>query len=574
MKFDRDTIIGLVICGLIVILWSPISKKFFPPQTAPQQVQTAPVTTTNTITPTANTTVAVPTTENTVATTPAVELPAIPAVELHNEAMSVSIDPASGSVLAMNFNDFRHGSGDEAIRVDKGALAAFSVVFSPAAQPYKVLNSQKIGNEQYSLTREFVSASGQNFSLEQIWTLPTQEQIENENFSPYNLTYKIRIHNPSSSILAWTDLRIEGGELLPWSGLSGDNVRLERYGLDYQTANNEYEAFKVEKSDVVRSAPQVQWAALHNKYFVRMLKSNQPFTMVSNKYQAQGADFTGEVGYFAAVYPNFNVQPGASVELEYSSYTGPKTVSELNKVDSNAGKLMHLAWGPLDWLSRGLLAVLVFLHDSFMFSYGWCIIVLTILVRLLFWPITMKANASMKKMSALQPKMKALRAQYKDQPQILQAKTMELYREEKVNPFSGCLPLLLQIPVFIALYQTLEGAVQLRQVPFWWAHDLAAPDTVAHIFSLPVNPLALAMTILMVLQQRLTPSAMDPMQQKMMMFMPVIMLIFLYNLPSGLTLYWTVSQLFSIGQLLWQRRNEPDGGFKATFRKIFKGAAA
>ena len=159
----------------------------------------------------------------------------------------------------------------------------------------------------------------------------------------------------------------------------------------------------------------------------------------------------------------------------------------------------------------------------------------------------------MKKMSKVQPQIQELRAKYKDNPQMLNTKMMELYRKEGVNPMGGCLPILLQIPVFFALYATLDGAVELRQVPFWWSADLAAPDTVAHIFGLPINPLVLAMTLLMVVQQRLTPSAMDPMQQKMMMIMPIVMLFFLYNLPSGLTLYWTVSQIFSILQMLLQK---------------------
>jgi YidC/Oxa1 family membrane protein insertase len=113
---------------------------------------------------------------------------------------------------------------------------------------------------------------------------------------------------------------------------------------------------------------------------------------------------------------------------------------------------------------------------------------------------------------------------------------------------------LLQIPVFFALYATLDGAVELRQVPFLWAADLARPDTIAHIFSLPINPLIIVMCGLMLVQQKLTPSAMDPMQQKMMLLMPVFMLVFLYSLPSGLTLYWTVSQIFSILQLLVQNK--------------------
>ena len=170
----------------------------------------------------------------------------------------------------------------------------------------------------------------------------------------------------------------------------------------------------------------------------------------------------------------------------------------------------------------------------------------------------------MKKMQAVQPKIKELREKYKDDPQVMNTKMMELYRTEGINPLGGCLPILLQIPVFFALYATLDGAVELRQVPFLWAHDLAAADTVARIplyfFSLPINPLVLAMTALMVIQQRMTPMAMDPIQKKMMMAMPIVMLLFLYDLPSGLTLYWTVSNIFSIIQLWLQRRNTNTAG--------------
>jgi YidC/Oxa1 family membrane protein insertase len=196
---------------------------------------------------------------------------------------------------------------------------------------------------------------------------------------------------------------------------------------------------------------------------------------------------------------------------------------------------------------------------GFVGSFGWSIILLTVIVRTVFYPVTAKANVSMRKMQSIGPKVQAIREKYKDNPQMLNMKTMELYREEQVNPFGGCLPILLQIPVFFALYATLEGAVQLRQVPFLWCTDLAAPDTIFSIplyfFNLPVNPLVLAMTGLMIIQQRMTPMSADPMQKKMMMAMPIIMLLFLYNLPSGLTLYWTVSNFFSIVQLKLQQRS-------------------
>ena len=130
----------------------------------------------------------------------------------------------------------------------------------------------------------------------------------------------------------------------------------------------------------------------------------------------------------------------------------------------------------------------------------------------------------------------------------------ELYREHKVNPLGGCLPMLIQIPVFIALYYALGSAAELRMQGFWWIKDLAQPDTVATVFGLPINPLIIAWTGLMIVQQKLTPTTMDPMQAKVMLAMPLVMVFVLYNLPAALTLYWTVSQMFSIAQMFYQNK--------------------
>ena len=268
------------------------------------------------------------------------------------------------------------------------------------------------------------------------------------------------------------------------------------------------------------------------------------------------------VGTDAAALPAV-LGPGAEQSFDFRAYYGPKVISFLKDFEPGAARVMHLAWGPLDYLARLLLWVLVALH-GLIGSYGVAIILLTLMVRALFYPVTAKANASMRKMQQLQPKIKALREQYKDNPQLQYTKMQELQRAEGVNPLGGCLPILLQIPVFFALYATLDGAVELRQVSFLWAKDLAAADTVLTIplyfFNLPINPLVLIMTGLMVVQQHMTPMSLDPMQKKMMLAMPIIMLLFLYDLPSGLTLYWSVSNFFSIIQMRLQRRHYNDQG--------------
>lgn len=215
---------------------------------------------------------------------------------------------------------------------------------------------------------------------------------------------------------------------------------------------------------------------------------------------------------------------------------------------------MHIAyWSWFEFIARPLARFLVWMND-YIGNYGIAIILLTLIVRLVLWPFQQKANSSMRKMQKIQPMIKDMREKYKDNPQELNMRMMELYRQEGVNPLGGCLPMLLQLPIFFALYSVFDSAVELRHVSFLWAKDLAQPDQIGPAiqvlgFSLAIHPLIIMMTILMVVQQKMTPAQGDPSQQKIMMAMPVIMLVMLYWLPSGLTLYWTVSQLFSIIQL-------------------------
>jgi len=175
-------------------------------------------------------------------------------------------------------------------------------------------------------------------------------------------------------------------------------------------------------------------------------------------------------------------------------------------------------------------------------------------VRIVFWPVTHKGTESMKKMQALQPLMTELRAKYKDNPKKLQEETMLLYKKHKVNPLGGCLPMLIQIPVFIALFVVLRSAIELRFASFLWVRDLSEPENLlAGLlpmgFSLNILPLLMVAT--MYLQQKLSPAGGDPTQQKMMMIiMPVMMLVFFYNMASGLILYWTVSNVIMIVQQL------------------------
>ncbi len=478
--------------------------------------------------------------------------PEIPPVFLKNDVLQFTFSPEYGSISAITLLKYQNSARNGNVVINPalsnsahGALAVFPEKGSWTC--LEILQSEVKG-DQYTLVRKLQDERGNVFSMTQVWQLATGK---------YQTNYTFSFHNLSDKPIEFGKLVVFGGELLSWKKISGDNTRISSHRFSYLTSDGDYEDIDADKKHskfMLDKEQSVDWCGVSNKYYCSILDAEKPFTL----FQSQ--EFDEKVPRIAAgaQLDGFTLAPNADASYAFSLYSGPKIPDNLSAFHPSATKVLHLAWGPLNYLARFLLWILVKLY-ALCHSYGFSIILLTLIVRLAFYPITAKANTSMKKMQLVQPKLKELREKYKDNPQLMNAKMMELYRTEKVNPFGGCLPILLQIPIFFALYQMLDSAIQLRQVSFLWCHDLAQADTIFRIplgfCDLPFNPLAIAMTALMLLQQRLTPAVGDPAQRKMMMFMPLVMLIFLYDLPSGLTLYWTVSNAFSILQMLIQNRN-------------------
>ena len=539
MKFDKETFVFIAICIVILIVGKPIARHFgLVPQVAERDVS-----------------IAVWAAEN---------KPAEPYRVLKNDQMALTFEPEKGKIDRITFPNYLNSTREYPIDLYQGltGVGAFSVFDAADSWELVKIEADRIDDEQktYTLSRRLRTGSGSEFVLTQEWKL-------GEN---YQTDCKVTFRNADAgSPIVFRNLVVNGGDLAPWAMYSGDMVRIPSHRMDVLTTAGKYLDLKagVKKEDeagfFVVPPPQVEWAGAGNKYFATLLTADKPFTLYQNRFLYHGLKEKNVVIEVGAQYPNFMLGPGAEQSFDFRAYYGPKVISFLKDFEPGAARVMHLAWGPLDYLARLLLWVLVALH-GLIGSYGVAIILLTLMVRALFYPVTAKANASMRKMQQLQPKIKALREQYKDNPQLQYTKMQELQRAEGVNPLGGCLPILLQIPVFFALYATLDGAVELRQVSFLWAKDLAAADTVLTIplyfFNLPINPLVLIMTGLMVVQQHMTPMSLDPMQKKMMLAMPIIMLLFLYDLPSGLTLYWSVSNFFSIIQMRLQRRHYNDQG--------------
>jgi len=238
------------------------------------------------------------------------------------------------------------------------------------------------------------------------------------------------------------------------------------------------------------------------------------------------------------VVPVGTIAPGATASVDVASYIGPQEKDRLAKTAPGMDLVVDYGW--LKVLAVPLFSILKMI-DEVVHNWGWSIILLTILIRLVFYPLNAKAGRSMAKMKVLAPKMEKLKELYGDDRQKLNQAMMELYRTEKINPLGGCLPILVQIPVFIALYLVLLGSIELRHAPWLgWIHDLSAPDP---YFVLPVLYAAS-----MFLQTRINPQPADPVQAKVMMFMPVMFSVFFLFFPSGLVLYYVCSNLLSIVQ--------------------------
>ncbi len=300
-----------------------------------------------------------------------------------------------------------------------------------------------------------------------------------------------------------------------------------------------------------------KWVAIKSRFFVSALASSETNSGFSLKTvrDVKQPNFSLTALSANMIFPGRSLEQGEVMTRNYTLFVGPKKLSLLRSMGNQMESIME--FGFFRWFCELLVPTLNFFH-SVIPNYGVAILLLTLLVRIIFWPLTHKSTVSMKKMQELQPKLKEIQAKFKDNPTKMQQETWACYKENKVNPLSSCLPMLIQIPVFIALFTVLRCAVELRYAPFLWIVDLSEPENlffgmIPYIGSLNILPILMAAT--MALQTYLTPSAGDPAQQKMMLIMmPIMMLFMFYSFPSALSLYWTVSQVLSIVQMMMIRR--------------------
>ncbi len=302
---------------------------------------------------------------------------------------------------------------------------------------------------------------------------------------------------------------------------------------------------KIEKKPYVVDG-EILWQALTRHYFALIIRPDVPVVFAKTTAGKKGTEFMQSTLRFAPEA----VAPNGVLKHSYLIYAGPQYYRQLKSFGQGFEQL--LSHGFFGVFKFWLLFALQWTHGVVR-NYGWAIVLVTVALKLLFSPLTHMSFESMKKMQALQPKLKAIQERHKDDQAKLSKEMMELYKKNKVNPMGGCLPMVLQIPIFIAFYQVLAQTVELKGEPFvFWIKDLSEPDRAWILpFTLPflgnnINILPLLMLGSMVWQQRLTPATGTSDQQKMMMFMPIVFGFIFYNLPSGLVLYWFLNNMLSI----------------------------
>jgi len=347
---------------------------------------------------------------------------------------------------------------------------------------------------------------------------------------------------------------IEGSPFIEWTtqlpeesggGLfSGNAGAAPRFSYLLKGENEKEDLHDIEE-EITYEGKDIAWTAIEEKYFISALIPNE------RRPAEVRLSASKQMVSYKLVYPYVRLNPGESDVFRVALYIGPRDIDILAQQGAQLERTVN--FGYLDIISKPLILMLNFLN-GFLHNWGLSIIVLTIIIKILFWPLTSKSFKSMQGMKQLQPQIAELKEKFKDNREEFARKQMELFKRYKVNPLGGCLPMLLQIPVFIALYQGLMNSIELRHATFipFWINDLSAKD--------PTYITPIVMGASMFLQQKMTPTTADPAQAKMFMFMPIIFTVMFLNFPSGLVIYWLVNNLISIAQQVYINKKHSDAG--------------
>jgi YidC/Oxa1 family membrane protein insertase len=552
---DRKTVLGLIGAFVLLYAWMWGVDKFFPPSKLPARG-------TNTL---ASATNGLPGGTNAVLTNGAVTN--ITGLPTNTAAVTPS---APEQLVTLETDDSiytftTHGGGLKRIELKKftesirkkGSVSTNRVTLNEHGAT-AVLALKSLGDNVFTVTKTPTNT----IIAEKVLPNGLRVVKQFEVASNYTMRARLWFQNTSAQALTVDAQDIEVGTAVPagpeedamMSGVFWYNGAKAEHIQGGWFDNTVACFYKRPRSEYDSGVNPIRWAAVHNQFFTLVLLPET--NSIASQFKAHRIDLPIPAGQkvkpqafdASIIYPSTNLAANAFVERDFTIYAGPKQEKTLTKLGRGADAIMD--FGFFSPISKVFLRAMNWFH-KFM-PYGAAIIVITIIIKMIFWPLTAASTRSMKRMQALSPELKAIQAKYKDDPVKVQKKTMELWKEHKVNPMSGCWPMVIQIPIFFALFRMIPNAIELRGTPFLWVGDLSRPDTLFYIpgLDVPFNLLPLIMGVTMFWQARLTPPSpgMDPSQQAIMKYMPLIFLVFLYNQPAGLTLYWTVQNLLTILQ--------------------------
>ncbi|MDF1860612.1 MAG: membrane protein insertase YidC [Verrucomicrobiales bacterium] len=430
----------------------------------------------------------------------------------------------------------------------------------------------------------FQTTTPEGFELSKTYRLS-----EGENSDPHQVVLDLSVKNAAATPLVFENRYLYTGSASPlhlneWSIQIGTFWHETNGDFEYETVDH-YGGKKIMgifgKNEIPSdefSLESLEWAGVNDQFFATIIQPEEPYetTIWGSRFPVvvEGDEAASKkkrmfAAEAAVGLPSKTMNPGEAETLRYHIYLGPKEFSRLNDLGDDQKLVMHYDEIPIfGWLfgwaikplASWLIMGLVFLK-GFVGNYGIAIILITIIIRLLIWPVYAKSARSMKRMSKLTPMMKELKEKYPDDPQRLNQETMKLYKTYSINPLGGCLPMFIQLPVFLAFYRMLWSAVELRHESFLWVDDLAMPDTMFMIpgLDIPFNLLPILMGVTSFIQIAITPKTGDKTQQMIFMMMPLIFLVICYNFAAALALYWTTSNAFSILQTwLMNKMPEPE----------------
>ncbi len=475
-------------------------------------------------------------------------------ITLQNEYLAVQMTSRGGAIQQVEFLQTKRGERDDFV---------FNQLSQRAALELSVLN--QAGD---------LSRIAQNFELESatatraVYVLHTDEGLQIRRFyelnaddseQAYVIQHSTQVLNTGAQSVQLSDLYFNLGTVTSIASnalpsylnvgyFDGDAV--EFTAIDDLTGSSGMLGFGAKQpQSMINLSHRMEWASVKNQFFSAILTAETPGKQlkilpveVSMGANLPSTGIQASIGFALG-----SIAPGGQSEFKGSYYVGPKEFKRLQALGNQQDLVME--FGFLSFISKLLLSFMYAIHWVVP-SWGWSIVIMTICIKLIFWPLTAKASRSQKRMSKIQAPMAALKEKYSDNPRKMQEETLKLFREHQVNPVAGCLPILIQMPIFLGLFYMLRSAAELRHEPFLWVADLSQPDTLFEIAGFPINLLPLIMGVTMYFQMSMMPVSptADPMQQKIFKFLPFVFLIFLYTFSAGLVLYWTVQNILTIVQ--------------------------